>query len=108
MVSARLAQEQDVQCHLLRDIFGPHPFCLLTLPACVRTWHDGIVRRLAEAAYQHRLLPSGHLDPERLAVLADALEESGVTDEDLLGHLRQQEAVHVRGCFLLDWLLEKS
>jgi hypothetical protein len=40
-------------------------------------------------------------------VLADALEEAGCADGDLLGHLRQQGAVHVRGCWAVDALLEK-
>jgi hypothetical protein len=35
---------------------------------------------LAEAAYEHRLLPSGELDQERLSILADALEDAGCTD----------------------------
>jgi hypothetical protein len=48
------------------------------------------------------------LDVQRLAVLADALEEAGVTDEDVLGHLRQQGAVHVRGCFAVDLVLGKE
>jgi hypothetical protein len=35
---------------------------------------------LAQAAYDERELPSGHLDQARLAVLADALEEAGCGD----------------------------
>jgi hypothetical protein len=38
-------------------------------------------------------------------VLADALEETGGTDPAFLEHLRQQGAVHVRGCFVVDLLL---
>jgi hypothetical protein len=52
-------------------------------------------------------LPSGRLGPARLAVLADALEEAGVTDADLLDHLRGS-GFHVRGCHVLDALLGKS
>lgn len=48
------------------------------------------------------------LDPSRLAVLADALEEAGCTNEDILLHLRQQGAIHVRGCAALDWILGRS
>ena len=43
---------------------------------------------MANTIYEERLLPTGHLDPARLAILADALEEAGCTDADLLGHLR--------------------
>jgi hypothetical protein len=41
-------------------------------------------------------LPEGTLDPTRLAALADAIEDAGCTDADLLGHLRGP-GPHVRG-----------
>ena len=59
-----------------------------------------LVVSLAEAAYQERQLPSGELDPARLAVLADALEEAGA-DPVLLQHLRGP-GPHARGCFAVD------
>jgi hypothetical protein len=100
---------KGIHAALLRCIFGPNPFRPLpSLAPSVRKWNGGLIKRLAEAACEHRLLPTGQLDPERLAVLADALEEASMTDSDILGHLRQQGAVHVRGCHVLDWLLEKS
>jgi hypothetical protein len=37
-------------------------------------------------------------------VLADALEEAGCTDADILGHLRAA-APHARGCWAVDLLL---
>ncbi len=63
--------------------------------------------RLAQAAYQERELPSGHLLPGRLTVLADALEEAGLADVELLGHLRG-DGPHVRGCWALDALLGRG
>ena len=62
---------------------------------------------LARVAYDQRELPSGTLDVARLAVLADALEEAGCTDADLLGHLRGP-GPHARGCWAVDLLLGKS
>jgi hypothetical protein len=62
---------------------------------------------LAQAAYDERDLPSGHLDPGRLAVLADALEDAGGSDPDILGHLRGP-GPHTRGCWVLDALLRKG
>jgi hypothetical protein len=62
---------------------------------------------LAEAAYAERTLPPGTLDPARLALLADALEDAGCTDGELLGHLRGP-GPHVRGCWALDLVLGKS
>jgi pSer/pThr/pTyr-binding forkhead associated (FHA) protein len=44
------------------------------------------------------------LDPARLAVLSDALEEAGCTDEALLGHLRSP-GLHVPQCKALDLIL---
>jgi hypothetical protein len=52
-------------------------------------------------------LPSGHLDPARLGVLADALEEAGYTDAETLGHLCGP-GPHGRGCFALDVILSKE
>jgi hypothetical protein len=63
-------------------------------------WRTPKVASLAEAAYEQRLLPSGELDPARLAVLADALEEVGAGG-DLLAHLRSR-GPHVRGCWAVD------
>jgi hypothetical protein len=61
---------------------------------------------LAEAAYEHRELPSGHLELARLAVLSDALEEAGATGE-VLDHLRAT-GPHVRGCWALDLVLGRT
>jgi hypothetical protein len=41
-------------------------------------------------------------------MLADALEDSGCADQGILGHLRGQEQVHVRGCWVVDLLLGKE
>lgn len=49
----------------------------------------------------------GTLDPFLLAVLSDALEEAGCTDEAILSHLRSL-GPHVRGCHVLDNLLDKE
>jgi hypothetical protein len=94
---------QANQARLLRDLFGPLPFRAVTVsPACVTPQ----VVALAQAAYDNRDLPAGTLDPARLAVLADALEEAG-TGGDLLGHLRGP-GPHVRGCWAVDLLLGKG
>jgi hypothetical protein len=99
------AQEKR-QADLLRDLFG-NPFRSVALDPAWLTWHDGTIPQLAEAIYEERLLPAGHLDPSRLAVLADALEDAGCDDQDILGHLRGQ-GPHVRGCWVIDTLLGKE
>jgi hypothetical protein len=96
--------ERKVQAGLLRDIFGPHPLHAVTGEVSRIT---PTVVALAQAAYDERELPSGQLDPARLAVLADALEDAGATDADLLAHLRSP-GPHVRGCYAVDLLLGRK
>ena len=62
---------------------------------------------LAQAAYDNRNLPAGTLEYARLLVLADALEEAGCDNADILNHLREP-GEHVRGCWCVDLLLVKS
>jgi hypothetical protein len=97
-------QESGAQADLLRDIIGPLPFRPVTIDPSLLRWNDGTVFRLAQAAHETRRLPAGTLEPERLAVLADALEDAGCNDLDILGHLREPGAWHVRGCWAVDCL----
>jgi hypothetical protein len=101
-VSADSRAEGAGQCDLLRDIFG-NPFRPIAINPAWLNWNDGTVRRLATAVYQERELPSGHLDVARMGVLADALEDAGCADLDLLAHLRGL-GPHVRGCWVIDLL----
>lgn len=94
-------EERAEQAKLVRDIFG-NPF----RPATAIPTATTPVLSLAQAAYEHRSLPSGHLDPTRLSVLSDSLEEAGCTDEAILSHLRSP-GPHVRGCWALDLILGK-
>jgi hypothetical protein len=96
-------QVRTIRAGLLRDVFG-NPF--RRLPR-VTGWRTPDVLSLAQAAYDERILPSGELDTTRLCVLADALEEAGCTDADLLAHLRSS-GPHVRGCWVVDLLLGKE
>jgi hypothetical protein len=94
------------QAGVLRCVFGPLPFRPVSLDPAVLAWRDATVVHLARAAYDEKL-PAGTLDNGRLAVLADALEEAGCTDADILGHCRSG-GEHVRGCWVVDLLLGKS
>jgi hypothetical protein len=67
-------------------------------------WRASSIALLARAAYDQRILPACILDNLRLGVLADALEESGCAEADLVEHLRSP-GPHVRGCWALDLLL---
>jgi hypothetical protein len=66
----------------------------------VLTYNGGAAGRLAQSIYDSRRF-------EDLPVLADLLEEAGLTDAALLGHLRGP-GPHVLGCFALDLLLGRS
>jgi hypothetical protein len=85
---------------ILRCIFGnpfrPAPPVDPSWPA----WNGGTVPRLAQAVYDGR-------EFDRLPVLADALEDAGCSDPDLLGHLRGP-GPHVRGCWAVDLILGKE
>lgn len=100
-------KERRNQAELIRDIFGPFPFRPVRLGPGWLQWNEGIVRRLAVAIHEERALPQGTLGRSRLAVLADALEEAGCTNEEILSHCRSRSD-HVRGCWVVDCLLGKS
>lgn len=87
---------------LLRPLAGNRPRPV-TIPPSLLAWHNGAVVRLARAAYEERNLPSGTLHPDRLAALADALQQAGCTEERLLAHLHS-DGEHVRGCWVVDLL----
>jgi len=101
------ANERQVQAALVRDLFGPLPLRRSSLPVALPTWNDDVVVRLAQAAYEQRNMPKGTLPKDLLAMLADALEQAGCTDVDILGHLRGP-GPHVRGCWVVDLCLGKS
>jgi hypothetical protein len=103
---ARRQREIAAHCDLVRDLFG-NPARPAALDPAWLTWNDGLMPRLAEAAYQERLLPAGTLDRDRLAVLADALEEAGCNDAAILQHLRGP-GEHVRGCWVIDLLTGRT
>ncbi len=95
--AARGAQEKQAHCDLIRDLFG-NPFRERppVEPAWL-AWEGGTVPRLAQEAYDGRAF-------ERLPVLADALEDAGCADAEILDHLRAPRP-HARGCWVLDLLL---
>jgi hypothetical protein len=84
------------QAAMLREVVG-NPFRAV---AVAPDWLTRDVRMLARSSYEER-------EFERLPILADALEEAGCTDADILSHLRSG-GLHVRGCWALDLILEKK
>jgi hypothetical protein len=95
--------ETAAQAALLRCIFGP----LLFRPpppvaSAVLAWSGGMVGRLAAGVYAERDFTQG-----RMGVLADAAEEAGLDDAELLAHLRSPGR-HARGCWAVDLLLGRA
>jgi hypothetical protein len=92
-------QELKVQCQLLRCIFG-HPFRTATLAPEWLAWNAGTALKIARAVYEERAF-------DRLPILADALEDAGCDDADILAHCRGG-GPHVRGCWVVDLILGKQ
>jgi hypothetical protein len=44
---------------------------------------------------------------DRMPILADALQDAGCDSDDVLNHLRDTTATHVRGCWALDLVMGK-
>jgi hypothetical protein len=92
-------EEKRRLCDLLREIAG-NPFHRSHQGPNWLTWNDRTVPRMAET-----IRAGWHFD--HLPVLADALEEAGCGDAELLRHCREGRS-HVRGCWVLDLLLGKE
>jgi len=104
--AAHDSELKSVSPALLREIFGLLSFRAVRIDPSLLTRNDSLIVKLAQAAYDDRVLPAGTLDLARLDILADALEDVGA-DATLLEHLRGL-GPHVRGCFALDLLLGKG
>jgi hypothetical protein len=94
-----IESDDSDQCraNLLRSIFGPLPFRLVTLDPA---WLTAIVIQLASAIYEERAF-------DRMPILGDALEEAGCSNTEILTHCRQP-GEQVKGCWVVDLLLRKT
>jgi len=81
------------QAALLRDIVG-NPF--QAIPAA-SNWLTATVVNLTKTIYDNRAF-------DRLPELANALEQAGCTNHEILDHCRQPSP-HVRGCWVVDLVL---
>ena len=84
--------ERGIQAALIRDIFG-NPFRPVAVDS---SWFTSTVIKLAEGIYAERAF-------DRLPILADALQDAGCDNEDILSHCRTG-GLHVRGCWVVDLL----
>ena len=84
------------QTEFLRHIAGD-PFRTVVIDGAHRS---SVARDIAARAYQAR-------DFSDMPILADALEDAGCTNRDILDHCRQP-GEHVRGCWVVDLVLGKE
>ncbi|VTR97201.1 Uncharacterized protein (Fragment) OS=uncultured bacterium PE=4 SV=1 [Gemmata massiliana] len=89
--------EYSAHCDLIRDIFGS-PFCPVTFSP---EWLTTTATAIAAQMYQSR-------DFSAMPILADALQDTGCDNPDVLNHCRDAGATHVRGCWVVDMVLGKS
>jgi hypothetical protein len=84
------------QAEIIRCIAG-NPFRPVALHP---SWLTSTVTGLAETIYNDRAF-------DRLPILADALQDAGCEDADILNHCRGT-AAHARGCWVVDAVLGGS
>jgi hypothetical protein len=88
------AGEERAQAALIRDIVG-NPFRPVSFSPA---WRTDTVVALARQMYDSR-------DFSAMPILADALQDAGCTSADVLDHCRDANALHVRGCWVVDLVL---
>jgi hypothetical protein len=88
--------EYAEQADLLRDIFG-NPFRPVNFSP---EWRTDTALTLARQMYESR-------DFTAMPILADALQDAGCDSEDVLSHCRGT-GPHVRGCWVVDLVLDKE
>ena len=72
------AAENAIRCDLVRDIYG-NPF--RAAPVIGSNWLTSTVLALARGIYEERAF-------DRMPILADALQDAGCDNEDILNHCR--------------------
>jgi hypothetical protein len=96
-VANRVAGSNPIFIALLHDLFQnivcPVPFD--------PTWCTSDVLLLARGIYEERAF-------DRMPILADALQEAGCDNPDILSHCRDAMQPHVRGCWVVDLVLGKE
>jgi hypothetical protein len=93
----RSCREAAAQADLFRDLFVNPTTSAPAVDRAWLAWNGRTVVQLARAVDKTQ-------EWERLLVLADALEDAGCSDAEILSHLRNP-GPHVRGCWVIDLLL---
>jgi hypothetical protein len=91
--------EPAAQAAIVRDVLG-NPF-RKPKPKIKSAWRTDTVMTLAKQIY-------GSEEVSAMPILADALQDAGCDNDDILAHCRDTNQVHVRGCWVLDLLFNKK
>jgi hypothetical protein len=94
--SADTSQSDAVRRTLTDDIFGPDRLIEFS-----RDWRTDTAIALARTMYEAREFSA-------MPILADALQDAGCDNDDILSHCRDPKQVHVRGCWVVDLVLGKT
>jgi hypothetical protein len=86
----------ELHIALVREVFG-NPF----EPIDYAPWRSDTAVSLARQMYDGR-------DFGAMPILADALQDAGCDNDDVLNHCRDANATHVRGCWVVDGVLGLS
>ncbi len=94
-----LGHEGEKARHIgvIRDIFG-NPFRPVVFSS---SWRTDTAVTLARQMYESREFGA-------MPILADALQDAGCDNTDILDHCRDATATHVRGCWVVDLVLGKE
>ena len=90
---SEFSEELSLQAEVVRDIFG-NPFRSLEIQL---EWLTETVLALARGIYAEHAF-------DRMPILADALQDAGCDDAEMLSHCRVARE-HVSGCWVVDLLL---
>jgi hypothetical protein len=90
-------QHASTLCALLRDVFS-NPFRPVTFDP---SWRTETAVLIARGMYESR-------DFSAMPILADALQDAGCENADILTHCRDESLTHVRGCWVVDLVLAKE
>ena len=86
--------------YVITGTFSAIPLNSTAVDRAWLTWRDGTVAKLAQTIYDDRRF-------DLLPILADALQEAGCADSEILQHCHAP-GPHVRGCWVVDLLLGKA
>jgi hypothetical protein len=90
-------EEEAIQTDLLRDVFE-NPFRPVSF---ARSWRTSTAVSLARQMYESREFSA-------MPILADALQDAGCDNNEVLTHCRDPKQLHVRGCWVCDLVLERK